>query len=297
MDLRENLVVCIGSPMIDVTARVRYDLLQKYKLKPNNATSYNKDCSRIFEDLEEYGPKLSVGGSITNTVMSAQSVLPSPHTICYLGLTGKDDFDLGASAFLREEFLEKNDIKTVVNQAKYFYLSAFFLRISYGVIRKICKHVSEKRKVLIFNIGAPFLCQQYTKEFEEILPYVNVLIGNEEESKQLANALNYNISNDTRDIALFLLNQCKATGNATRDTLVIITRGNRSIIVASKQRSIEFHVPSLQMKFNLNTSGAGDYFVGGFLANYIQSRPIQDCIQAGIALSFKLIKEKTLEID
>ncbi|KRT83260.1 hypothetical protein AMK59_4637 [Oryctes borbonicus] len=111
MDLRKDLVVCIGSPMIDVTARVPYDFLQKYNLKPNSATSFNQDCSKIFEDLEEYGPKFSIGGSITNTVISAQRVLRSFHMFCYIGVIGKDDFgtkirqtlgSLGVNALFQE---------------------------------------------------------------------------------------------------------------------------------------------------------------------------------------------------
>ncbi|KAK9738623.1 hypothetical protein QE152_g9706 [Popillia japonica] len=92
MELRENLVVCIGSPMTDITARVPYEFLQKYKLKPNNATSYNQDYSDIFDDLQEYGSTSSAGGSITNTVLSVQNSLSLPNVCCYLGAIGNDDF-------------------------------------------------------------------------------------------------------------------------------------------------------------------------------------------------------------
>ncbi|KAK9738626.1 pfkB family carbohydrate kinase [Popillia japonica] len=136
--------------------------------------------------------------------------------------------DLGASAYLSNEFIDRNDVQLLLTRAKYYYLSAFFLRISYDIIKKICEHSNMEKKVLIFNIGAPFLCNHYSHEFKEILPYVNVLIGNEEEFIQLADVLNY-MKRDIKQIALFLYHKCRKVENPiSKETLVIMTRGYRT---------------------------------------------------------------------
>lgn len=99
---------------------------------------------------------------------------------------------------------------------------------------------------------------------------------------------------DIKQIALFLYHKCRKVENPiSKETLVIMTRGEKSIIVASKNGVTTFKVPHFESKGTLNTNGAGDCFVGGFLANYIQNKPISRCIHGGIQLSLKYIKEKS----
>lgn len=78
--------------MIDITARIPREFLKKYNLKPNNATLYNENCLNIFDNLEEYSPRYTIGGSITNTVVSIQGILPLCGVCCYLGAIGRDVF-------------------------------------------------------------------------------------------------------------------------------------------------------------------------------------------------------------
>ena len=40
----------------------------------------------------------------------------------------------------------------------------------------------------------------------------------------------------------------------------------------------------------MDLNGAGDAFVGGFLAQYVQGRSVQKCIDAGLYLSGDIIK-------
>lgn len=58
----------------------------------------------------------------------------------------------------------------------------------------------------------------------------------------------------------------------------------------------EFEVPILHIKQDLNTNGAGDYFVGGFLADYIQNDSVQNCIRNGIRLSLEFIRKNSLNL-
>lgn len=111
----------------------------------------------------------------------------------------------------------------------------------------------------------------------------------------MANFLGRNDKN-IKSIATFLYSQCyKQTKGESKDTLVIITRGNNPVILANKDQVREFKVPVVQAQKKLNTSGAGDYFVGGFLANYIQNKPIQECMKSGLELACKLIEKNSLK--
>lgn len=57
---------------------------------------------------------------------------------------------------------------------------------------------------------------------------------------------------------------------------VIITQGPNPIIVSYKGSCLRYPVPTLQTI--KDTTGAGDSFVGGFLAKLIQESPIEDCV-------------------
>lgn len=77
---------------------------------------------------------------------------------------------------------------------------------------------------------------------------------------------------------------------------MIITRGDKPLIVANKYGIKKFKVPPLDIKRKLNTNGAGDYFVGGFLANYIQNKSIQECVHGGMRMSLECIKKNSLHL-
>ena len=59
----------------------------------------------------------------------------------------------------------------------------------FGLLRTIetlCKHAAEKNKILVMNLSAPFLIKYFTDKKMNILQYVDVLFGNQDEAAALA---------------------------------------------------------------------------------------------------------------
>lgn len=55
----------------------------------------------------------------------------------------------------------------------------FFLTVSPESILKVAKHASENNKVFCMNLSAPFISQFFKEPLMKVMPYVDILFGNE----------------------------------------------------------------------------------------------------------------------
>lgn len=60
-----------------------------------------------------------------------------------------------------------------------FVLQGFFLTVSPESILKVAKHASDNNKIFCMNLSAPFISQFFKQPLMEIMPYVDILFGNE----------------------------------------------------------------------------------------------------------------------
>jgi adenosine kinase len=67
----------------------------------------------------------------------------------------------------------------------------------------------------------------------------------------------------------------------TRSRIVVFTQGSKETIVASEGTVHRFPVEPLPRELLVDTNGAGDAFVGGFLSQLLHHRPLHDCVHAG----------------
>lgn len=55
----------------------------------------------------------------------------------------------------------------------------FFLTVSPESILKVAKHASENNKIFSLNLSAPFISQFFKEAMMKVMPYVDILFGNE----------------------------------------------------------------------------------------------------------------------
>lgn len=68
----------------------------------------------------------------------------------------------------------------------------------------------------------------------------------------------------------------------TRLVLVqVITQGKEPTVVARDGAVTQYEVPAVPAEEIVDTNGAGDAFVGGFLAAFIKGQNIEHCCKAG----------------
>lgn len=327
--LREGLLLGMGNPLLDISATVDEEFLKKYDLKANNAILAEERHKSIYDELIElYSASFIAGGSVQNTMRVAQWFLEKPKIATYMGCVGKDKYskilkeravadglnvryqytdkeptgtcavlitgkerslcaNLAAANCFTKSHIEVPENKELIDAAIYFYISGFFLTVNPEVIQTVAKHACENNKMFMMNLSAPFICEHFKKQLADALPYVDILFGNETEAHAFALANDFKTT-DIKEIALKLLNLEKA--NKNRKRIVVITQGPDPVLVAKEDTIMEFPATRIPEENVVDTNGAGDAFVGGFLAQLIQGRNIETCVKCGIWAATQILQ-------
>jgi len=165
-----------------------------------------------------------------------------------------------------------------VQMANVYYIAGFFLTVSPPSIMKVAKHACDNNKIFTMNLSAPFLCQFFKEPMLAAMPYIDILFGNESEAATFAKENNLG-TEDIKEIAKKIADMPKI--NKNRQRMVVFTQGDLPIVVVQGDRLLEFSVPALAPSEMVDTNGAGDAFVGGFLAHLVKGKPIDECVELG----------------
>lgn len=184
--------------------------------------------------------------------------------------------NLAAANAFTLDHVDKAESWQLVEKAKMVYIAGFFLTVCPPAIMKIAKHVAETDKTLVMNLSAPFLCQFFKEPMLAALPYVDVLFGNETEAATFAKENDLQ-TEDIKEIA----KKCAAWPKENKDKsrLVVFTQGDLPVVVCKDGKVSEYSVPKLSDEEMVDTNGAGDAFVGGFLARYVLGDSVPECVE------------------
>ncbi|KAJ1850652.1 adenosine kinase [Coemansia sp. RSA 2703] len=327
-DLRGALVgFC--NPLLDISAVVGDDLLTKYNLKANDAILASPEHVPLFQTLiDSYDAKFLPGGAGQNTLRGAQLLLPANSAV-FMGAVGKDEnaerlkgaaeraglrtnymvnpekptgtcallitgpnrsmvANLSAAETYQFSHTQKPESWDIIEKAQIYYITGFFFTVSPETIEAVAKHSLENNKTFTMNISAPFVPPVYKDLVEKTLPYIDILFGNETEAAALAAAFGI----DSTDIKVIAKKVADMPKNSTKPRIVVFTQGDKNTVIAtSDSDQIRVYavtpVPSNEIG---DTNGAGDAFVAAFLAQYIQDKPIDVCVEAGHWLGGEVVR-------
>ena len=187
--------------------------------------------------------------------------------------------NLSAANCYVPDHLTSKEIWPVVENADLYYVGGFFLTVSPESIMKVAEHACENNKMFCMNLSAPFLSEFFKKPMLDALPYWDVIFGNETEAMSFAT---HNGFSETKDVAKIAFEMAKMPKkNGSRGRLVVITQGRDPTIVVQNGEVKSFPVMSLPKDKIVDTNGAGDAFVGGFLSQYALGKPLEKCVAAG----------------
>jgi adenosine kinase len=210
-----------------------------------------------------------------------------PTGTCGVLITGKNRSlvaNLSAANSYKLEHLQAPDQWSVVKAASIFYISGFFLTVSPESMTAVGRYALEESKTLCLNLSAPFLLEvpPFFEAMKSVIPYATVYFGNETEAAVLSKAMGWGVT-DVKEIAVkFAQEPCLSA----RPRTVIFTQGGDPtvVVVADRERvwSVdEYAVIPIKAEAILDTNGAGDAFVGGFLAGMAAGVPTKDCVARG----------------
>eukprot|EP00994_Dinema_validum_P009760 NODE_992_length_1173_cov_420.567616_g751_i0.p2 GENE.NODE_992_length_1173_cov_420.567616_g751_i0~~NODE_992_length_1173_cov_420.567616_g751_i0.p2 ORF type:complete len:340 (+),score=124.69 NODE_992_length_1173_cov_420.567616_g751_i0:71-1090(+) len=310
----------MGNPLLDISAEVGEDMLTKYELKPGNAVLAEEKHLPLYKELAvrpdvQYIP----GGATLNSIRVARWMLQAKDRCSYVGCIGNDEFgnimkskaeaeglnvpfmrtdeevtgtcavlvvgkerslcaNLAAANKFADTHMETDAVKTAIEEAGIYYIAGFFLTVSVPSIVKVGSHAAEKNKIFCMNLSAPFIIQFFGTQLAEALPYTDIIFANEDEAKEYANT-NKLGTEDVKEIATKL--QSIEKKNTTRPRIVIFTQGCSPTVVATAEGVKEYPVEKIDSSKIVDTNGAGDAFVGGFLAKLADGKPIEEAVLAG----------------
>uniref|UniRef100_A0A0G4GE51 Adenosine kinase n=1 Tax=Chromera velia CCMP2878 TaxID=1169474 RepID=A0A0G4GE51_9ALVE len=191
--------------------------------------------------------------------------------------------NLSAANTYTDAHLKRPENWKVVEGADYFYITGFFFTVSPGSIMAIGKHCVETGKTLCMNFSAPFLLEvpPFLQAFKDASPYVDVYFGNEAEIEAVAKGLGFANTTDITEMAKSLA--MLPGKKSSRPRTVIITHGAEptTIVIGDSKRiwSVkEYGILPASPDEIVDTNGAGDAFVGGFLAGIVKGVPIEECV-------------------
>ena len=94
--------------------------------------------------------------------------------------------------------MEKNWI--LVDKARVYYIVGFFLTVSPELVLKVAHHASENNRIFTLNLSAPFISQFYKESLMKVMPFVDILFGNEVEAATFAREQGFE-TEDIKEIA------------------------------------------------------------------------------------------------
>ncbi|KAF8323142.1 Ribokinase-like protein [Clavulina sp. PMI_390] len=187
---------------------------------------------------------------------------------------------LRAAEMFTPAHLQTPEMQALIDGATHFYIGGFFLTHGLESAKALAKQASDAGKLVAMNLSAPFLVQFFKAQVDEMLPFVDVVIGNESEAGAFAAATGLP-SEDLGAIAVQIASLTKI--NPSRPRTVIITNGSESTFVATSGAGAakKFPVTKLPASEIVDTNGAGDCFAGGFMGALMLGKSVDEAVEVG----------------
>ena len=314
-------ILGMGNPLLDISATVGQDLLDKYDVKMDSAILAEEKHQPLFKELvEKYDPKYIAGGATQNTIRVAQWMMSAkqPKHTAFFGCVGDDESgktlekcaqsdgvhvhymkdpetptgacaalikdgerslvtNLDAANNFKPSHLQTEEAKKIIELAKIYYCAGFFLTVSVPSLVEVAEHAVANNKTFCLNLSAPFIVDFFGDQMATAMEYADFLFGNESEAA--AYGKKHGMGDDLKKIALAVAALPKK--NESKPRTVVFTQGSESTIVAYNGTVTEYAVEPLAKELLVDTNGAGDAFVGGFLSQLINGKDMEACVKAG----------------
>lgn len=301
-------------PLLDLSIQSREGLLTGIDVKTGHHTFV--DSETIQNILKEYGeePAINVGGSATNvfkvlrhlgndcTVMGLtgsdayakkyQSLLEEKGIQCKLTTVDRDTTgtalvcvdpsgertmltNLGAASKLHAFHVKDKDVP----RNGHVHLEGYLVHHPDHLLLKLAKQAKERGCTVSLDLSDASIIEGNRAYFNEVLrdEYIDVLFGNESEMRKLADKE-------------FPEEGCAKY--AAFCNTVVVTMGKEGGWVQGNNDWMprKFAAMPVKKEEAVDTTGAGDFFAGGFLHGWKQGDDIETCVKRGAAAAATVIQ-------
>jgi len=298
-------------------------LLDKYGLRVNNAVLVTDEQQGVFDDaLALDDIQFIAGGAACNTSRATQWMLQCDDSrVYYGGCIGQDQIgsnlveslnndnvrnvlkinpdvptgrcaviikgkerslaaSVNAAATYTPDHLETPDVKAALDECGIIYTTGFFISSTADSVVALGKYAHENGKIFTLNISAEFVPRYLGNALADAISYTDFVFCNETEAAVYAETQNFE-GTEIPDIAKFIASHVPKVAGKTR--YAVITCGSSATVYSDGENVVTVPVQKMDSSLIVDTNGAGDSFVGGFLAGLAQGKELETCVLAGHA--------------
>eukprot|EP00522_Entomoneis_paludosa_P011289 CAMPEP_0172447634 /NCGR_PEP_ID=MMETSP1065-20121228/6910_1 /TAXON_ID=265537 /ORGANISM="Amphiprora paludosa, Strain CCMP125" /LENGTH=347 /DNA_ID=CAMNT_0013198991 /DNA_START=42 /DNA_END=1085 /DNA_ORIENTATION=- len=320
----EGKLMGMGNPLLDISANVGQDVLDKYDVKLDSAILAEEKHQPLYKELvEKYPVQYIAGGATQNSIRVAQWMLnkyEKTGMTAFMGSVGADSYakqledcagadgvlahymkdestptgtcaalilggeralvaNLAAANNFKPSHLETEKAKEIVDAVDIYYSAGFFLTVSVDSLVQVGTKIAEQNKVMALNLSAPFIVDFFGDQLATAIEFADFVFGNESEAAAYGKK---NCDGEEEDLGKIALAICALPKkNDKRSRTVVFTQGSKSTIVAKDGKVTEYSVEAIAADKLVDTNGAGDAFVGGFLAQMVLGKDLEASVKAG----------------
>jgi sugar/nucleoside kinase (ribokinase family) len=196
---------------------------------------------------------------------------PFPTGLCLLlkASDGKTRIAAAPSAALKlsEDDINADDIKN----AKLVVIDGFILDRP-SLVSHILRLAAQFGKIAAIDLSSPFIAKERAKEIAEYArKYPLILFMNEEEAEAF-----YNLTFEA--LLQYLSGETPRAKKNGEFPIIVVKLGSRGAIYYAGE---EICKAETQAIIPIETTGAGDAFCAGFLAAWVQNKPLSECAMMG----------------
>lgn len=312
-DIMEFDIAGIGNAIVDILARVDAKFLQEHNMIPGSMTLI--DAKKVKELKNSLRPEKQMsGGSVANTcfvaaIMGAKTAYlgkvsddsvgkrfaedirqggvyfptsplkTSSHTALYTArsiifVTPDGQRTMNTYLGACTQFAKEDVDVEVLSHAKVTFLEGYLF--DSDLAREAFYHAAEivhkAGKKIALSLSDPLCVKRHLAEFKDFVTHhVDMVFANEKEICALY---------ETEDL------ETAIQGAAQDAPIVVVTCGEKgSIILADSERIEVASVPTVVV----DTTGAGDAYVAGFLAGWTTDRTYAECGRLGSVVAAEVI--------
>lgn len=182
----------------------------------------------------------------------------------------------GVAPSLCPAHLQTNEVTEALHSSKILYVTSFILRNlsppRVAVVDQMAKAAYESDAVFALNLSSVGLQAEIAMHILKLLPYTTLLFGNEKEWEAFGESAGLNGG----DGCLHAVASRLASGG-----YAVMTQGADAVVVVNAAHRFEFPVAKIPKEEIVDTNGAGDSFVAGFLAGYAANSTLGVCVALG----------------
>merc|ERR1719384_398103 len=255
------LLLGVGNPLLDISCKVPMDVLEKYGVKSGDIILAEDRHATLYDELvAQYAPEYIAGGAKLAECARAGGVevayqvdAEAPTGVCGVLVDPTNERTLvtrlDAANNFTKDHLETAAVQKLLVASKVVYSAGFFLTSGGPDCTALLgQHCADFGKRFCLNISAPFIAQFFGEALDATMPFVDILFANETEAAALGEARGW---------------------------------GSDATIVACEGAVTTYPVTPLAKELLVDTNGAGDAFVGGFLSRLVLGEGWDACVKAG----------------